>query len=75
MWQRNAVAAAFLISLAAASLAIVAPLAGCGGSSSEVEVPEQARKAIIQRKVDVTAGKAKSSRAGGQGAKGRASGR
>ncbi len=67
--------AAFVISLAVASTTTIAPLAGCDRSTTEIEIPEQAKKAIIQRKVDVTPGKARSSRTGGPPAKGRATGR
>jgi hypothetical protein len=32
---------------------IIAGLAGCGGSSRVMELPERARRSLIQRKVDV----------------------
>ena len=34
--------------------------AGCGGSADVQEIPEASRKALIQRKVDVESGKARS---------------
>ena len=45
-------------------------LAGCGGSSDVQEIPEASKKALIQRKVDVKAGKAKPSKAGRGAARG-----
>ncbi len=42
----------------------VAPLAGCDSSTAVKEIPEASRKVLIQRKVDVTPGQAKSSPAG-----------
>ena len=54
---------------------VLAPLTGCDSSSAVKEVPEQAQKALIQRKVDVSPGQAKSSRTGGPPTKNRASGR
>jgi hypothetical protein len=64
-----------LIALGLGLSFIVAPLAGCDSSTAVKEIPEQSKKALIQRKVDVTPGQAKSSRTGGAPTKGRASGR
>jgi hypothetical protein len=75
MWQRNRATAGFAVSLAVSLIVVIAPLAGCDSWTAVNEVPEQSKKALIQRKVDVTPGKAKSSRAGGPPTKGRASGR
>jgi hypothetical protein len=47
----------------------VAFLAGCGGPDVQ-EIPEASKNALIQRKVDVKAGKAKSSKAGRGAARG-----
>jgi hypothetical protein len=41
--------------------------AGCGPSGAVTEVPDAARKALIQRKVDVTPRSTKSSRPGQSG--------
>ncbi len=38
--------------------------AGCGGSADVQEIPEASRKTLIQRKVDVEPGKARSPGAG-----------
>jgi hypothetical protein len=74
MWQRRSRALAKFVALRGiAPCVILMPLAGCGSSTAVSEIPEQSRKAIIQRKVDVTAGKAKSSRTGAPPAKGRPS--
>jgi hypothetical protein len=50
-------------------------LFGCDGPASVSEIPEASRKALIQRKVDVKPGQAKSSRTGGSLNKGRSGGR
>jgi hypothetical protein len=75
MWRRKWATAKSLIALGLGLSFIVAPLAGCDSSSAVKEIPEQSKKALIQRKVDVTPGQAKSSRTGGAPTKGRASGR
>jgi hypothetical protein len=43
---------------------MVAFLPGCGGSSGVQEIPEASRKFLIQRKVDVEPGNARTSRTG-----------
>jgi hypothetical protein len=53
----------------------MALLFGCDRSNTVSEIPEESRKALIQRKVDVKPGQANSSRTGGSLTKGRASGR
>jgi hypothetical protein len=63
--------AAYVMALGMAVMLI----AGCNSSTTVNEVPEQAKKALIQRKVDVSPGQAKSSRTGGAPAKNRGSGR
>ncbi len=72
MWQRRTRALArFVVSRGIAPCVIIMPLAGCGSSTAVSEIPEQSKKAIIQRKVDATPGKARSSRTGAPPAKGR----
>jgi hypothetical protein len=75
MWRRKRATAKSSIALGLGLSFIVAPLAGCDSSTAVKEIPEQAKKALIQRKVDVTPGTARSSRTGAAPAKGRASGR
>ena len=75
MWQRTRALAGFVFSHGIALIVTVAPFAGCGSSTDVSEIPDQSRKSIIQRKVDVTPGTARSSRTGAGPAKGRASGR
>ncbi len=76
MWRRRRALSRFNFSRGIASFAvIIIPIAGCGSSTTPSEIPDQSRKAIIQRKVDVTPGTARSSRAGAAPAKGRAPGR
>jgi hypothetical protein len=53
----------------------IVPHFGCDRSSTISEIPEASRKALIQRKVDVKPGQAKSSRTGGTFDNGRSSGR
>ncbi len=53
---------------------IAVPLTGCDSSMAVKNIPEESKKTLIQRKVDVTPGKAKSSRAGSSITKDRASG-
>ena len=69
MCQRSRATARTAISLGVASIIMITPLAGCDSSTAVREVPEQSKKALVQRKVDVTPGTAKSSRAGGAAAK------
>ena len=45
---------------------------GCDRSTTVSEIPEASRKALVQRKVDVKPGRAKSPRTGGPLTKGRA---
>ena len=45
-----------------AFIAAVAALAGCGGSSQVMEIPEGARKSLLQKKVDVQPRAAKSTK-------------
>jgi hypothetical protein len=75
MWQRTRALAGFVFSRGIALIVIIAPFAGCGPSSDVNEIPEESKKAIIQRKVDVTPGTARSSRTGTAPAKGRPAGR
>ena len=75
MWQRTLALAGFVCSRGIALIVAIALFAGCGSSTGVSEIPDQSRKAIIQRKVDVTPGTAKSSRTGAAPAKGRATGR
>ena len=67
-------ARARLLSVFATGFGIsITPFAGCDRSTSVSEIPEASRKALIQRKVDVKPGQAKSSRTGGTATKGRSS--
>jgi hypothetical protein len=52
----------------------IALMAGCQRSTSVTEIPEASRKALIQRKVDVKPGRAKSAQNGSSRPKGRANG-
>jgi hypothetical protein len=45
-------------------ITVAAALAGCGGSSDVMEIPEAARKSVLQKKVDVRPRAAKSSKSG-----------
>ena len=56
MCQRTRALAGFVFSRGIALIVTIAPLAGCDSSTAVSEIPEQSRKAIIQRKVDVTPG-------------------
>jgi hypothetical protein len=49
----------------------VAALSGCDRSTAVREIPDASRKTLIQRKVDVKPGQAKSPRSGGSPTKGR----
>jgi hypothetical protein len=75
MCQRTRALARFVFSRDIAPVAVMVSLAGCGSSTGVSVIPEQSSKAIIQRKVDVKPGTAKSSRTGGPPANGRPSGR
>ena len=74
MGQVKPARAAFLVLLGLLTSLSVAPLAGCDSSTTVKQIPEASRKALIQRKVDVTPGQAKSPRTGSSPTKGRASG-
>jgi hypothetical protein len=53
----------------------IALVFGCDRSNTVSEIPEESRKALIQRKVDVKPGQANSSRTGGSLPKGRSNSR
>jgi hypothetical protein len=60
------------IVLLAALFESAAILAGCGRTSEVTEIPEAARKALVQRKVEVQGRAAQSSNVGRRAAKGHA---
>jgi hypothetical protein len=73
--EQDKTARALFLMLLRLGLSIgVAPVAGCDSSSAVRNIPEESKKGLIQRKVDVTAGKAKSSRTGNSLTNDRASG-